>query len=183
MGGVLELADAPRSGRPRQADAAYLHALEAAVSADPGALGQACDVWTSARLSAYSAKTAGTRIAPGWVRVLKRDHYSHLAPTLRSFVDELPAGPRRLGAVRCDIVDEVPDWWLAGHRREPMGRPAGHPHGAKHTAPHKPHLTNLPATTWSCQTDLMEVSSSIASRFDGCEFSSPREGRVPPRPP
>lgn len=107
MGGVLELADAPRSGRPRQADAAYLHALEAAVSADPGALGQACDVWTSARLSAYSAKTAGTRIAPGWVRVLKRDHYSHLAPTLRSFVDELPAGPRRLGAVRCGATSSM----------------------------------------------------------------------------
>ena|SRR5215216_584681 len=69
-GGVLALADAPRAGRPRQADAAYLAALEAAVETDPRALGQGFDVWTSARLSAYLAATTGTRIAPGWLRVL-----------------------------------------------------------------------------------------------------------------
>src|SRR5215212_8935125 len=69
-GGVTALADAPRAGRPRQADAAYLTALEAAVEADPRALGQAFDVWTSARLSAYLAETTGTRIVPGWLRVL-----------------------------------------------------------------------------------------------------------------
>src|SRR6266540_2866174 len=34
-GGVTALADAPRTGRPRQADAAYLTALEAAVEAEP----------------------------------------------------------------------------------------------------------------------------------------------------
>lgn len=69
-GGVTALADAPRAGRPRQADAAYLAALEAAVETDPRALGQGFDVWTSARLSAYLAETIGTRIAPGWLRVL-----------------------------------------------------------------------------------------------------------------
>lgn len=69
-GGVAALVDAPRAGRPRQADAAYLAALEAAVETDPRALGQAFDVWTSARLSAYLVETTGTRIAPGWVRVL-----------------------------------------------------------------------------------------------------------------
>lgn len=69
-GGLAALTDAPRSGRPRRADAAYLQALDAAADADPRTLGQAFDVWTSARLSAYLAETTGTRIAPGWLRVL-----------------------------------------------------------------------------------------------------------------
>jgi len=69
-GGVAALTDAPRAGRPRQADTAYLTALETAVEADPRGLGQGFDVWTSARLSAYLAETTGTRIAPGWLRVL-----------------------------------------------------------------------------------------------------------------
>jgi transposase len=69
-GGAAALADAPRAGRPRQADDAYLAALEAAVETDPRTLGQGFDVWTSARLSAHLAETTGTRVAPGWLRVL-----------------------------------------------------------------------------------------------------------------
>jgi transposase len=69
-GGVIALADAPRTGRPRQANDAYLTALEATVETDPRALGQGVDVWTSARLSAYLAETTGVRIVPGWLRVL-----------------------------------------------------------------------------------------------------------------
>jgi transposase len=69
-GGITALADGPPRGRPRRADATYLAALEAAVEADPRTLGQAFDVWTSARLSAYLAEATGTRIAPGWLRVL-----------------------------------------------------------------------------------------------------------------
>jgi len=69
-GGVTALTDAPRAGRPRQADTAYLTALETAVETAPRGLGQGFDVWTSARLSAYLAETTGTRIAPGWLRVL-----------------------------------------------------------------------------------------------------------------
>jgi transposase len=69
-GGVAALADAPRAGRPRQADDAYLTALEQAVETPPRDLGQGFDVWTSARLSAYLAATTGTWIAPGWLRVL-----------------------------------------------------------------------------------------------------------------
>lgn len=69
-GGVSALADALRAGRPRRADDAYLRALEAAVEAAPRARGQPFDVWTSARLSVYLAETTGTRIAPGWLRVL-----------------------------------------------------------------------------------------------------------------
>lgn len=69
-GGLPALSDAPRSGRPAKADEAYLAALAAAVETDPRTLTQDFDVWTSARLSAYLAETTGTRIAPGWLRVL-----------------------------------------------------------------------------------------------------------------
>jgi transposase len=70
LGGVAALADAPRAGRPPKAAAAYRAALEQAVETPPPRLGLPFDVWTSARLSAYLAATTGTRIAPGWVRVL-----------------------------------------------------------------------------------------------------------------
>lgn len=69
-GGVAALADAPRSGRPAEADGAYLQELEAAVDAAPPALGLPFDVWTSPRLSAYLAERTGVRIAPGWLRAL-----------------------------------------------------------------------------------------------------------------
>ena len=80
-------------------------------------------------------------------RTLKRDHRSHLAPTLQDFVHELVAGLGRLGGERCDIIDAVPDWWLAGHRRAPTGRPPGRPKGAKDSRPRARRSTNLPAPT------------------------------------
>jgi transposase len=61
-------------------------------------------------------------------RVLKRDARSHLAHSLREFADDILAGLRRLGGERLDIVDRVPDWFIAGHRRPPrphLGRPKG----------------------------------------------------------
>ncbi len=69
-GGVDALADAPRSGRPVHADAAYLAALEAALETPPKALDLAFDVWTSDRLSAYLEQQTGVRICAGWLRVL-----------------------------------------------------------------------------------------------------------------
>lgn len=69
-GGVAALADAPRAGRPPKADAAYLAELARAVDTPPREVGLPVDVWTSARLSAYLAAQTGTRIAPGWLRVL-----------------------------------------------------------------------------------------------------------------
>lgn len=69
-GGSAALADAPRSGRPAKADAAYRAALERAVETPPPTLGLPFDVWTSARLSAYLAEATGVRLAPGWVRAL-----------------------------------------------------------------------------------------------------------------
>lgn len=80
---------------------------------------------------------------------LKRDARSHLAPTLRGFVADVVAGLRALGGARLDIVDEVPAWWVAGHRREPTGRPPGRPKGAKDSYQRAPYklraVQNLPA--------------------------------------
>jgi len=69
-GGLAALGDAPRTGRPAKADAAWLAALERAVETAPRSLGLPFDVWTSGRLSAWLAETTGVRIAPGWLRVL-----------------------------------------------------------------------------------------------------------------
>lgn len=69
-GGIVALADAPRQGRPPKADAAYLTALETAVATAPRRVGLPFDVWTSGRLSVYLAQQTGTRIVPGWLRVL-----------------------------------------------------------------------------------------------------------------
>lgn len=80
-GGVAAVADAPRSGRPARADAAYMAALETAADTAPLRRGFPCDVWTSARLSAYLAETTGVRIAPGWVRALvARQHWASGRP-------------------------------------------------------------------------------------------------------
>ena len=80
-------------------------------------------------------------------RYLKRDVRSHLARSLRAGAAEILAGLRRLGGARLDSVDRVPDWFLAGQRRPPTGRPVGRPKGAKDSRPRSPRLTNLPAPT------------------------------------
>ena len=80
-------------------------------------------------------------------RVLKRDHRSHLARTLREFADQVLDGLRRLGGERLDILDQAPGWFLEGHRRAPTGRPAGRPVGAKDRVPRISQGQNLPAPT------------------------------------
>lgn len=80
-------------------------------------------------------------------RTFKRDHRSHLAPTLRDFVDTAVAGLRTLSGEDCAIIDEVPQWWLDGHRKEPTGRPPGRPKGAKVARPRHRQAANLPAGT------------------------------------
>src|SRR5262249_55511605 len=69
-GAVAALADAPRAGRPVQADAAYLAALEQALDPPPHALGRAFAVWTSQRLSAYREQQTGVHLSPGWLRAV-----------------------------------------------------------------------------------------------------------------
>ena len=80
-------------------------------------------------------------------RIFKRDHRSHLAGSLREFVDVAAAGLRALGGEECAIIDEVPQWWLDGHRKEPTGRRPGRPAGAKDSRPRKPRAKNLSADT------------------------------------
>lgn len=80
-------------------------------------------------------------------RRLKRDHRAHLAPTLRDFVDGVVAGLHTLGGEACAIIDEVPQWWLDGHRKEPTGRPPGRPKGAKDRQPRTCRAASLPACT------------------------------------
>jgi hypothetical protein len=80
-------------------------------------------------------------------RRLKRDHCGHLARSLREFVDVAAAGLAQLGGTACAIIDEVPQWWLDGHRKEPTGRPPGRPKGAKDRQPRTRRAKNLPART------------------------------------
>lgn len=80
-------------------------------------------------------------------RILKRDHRSHLARSRREFVDEILAGLTQLGGERLDIVDAVPDWFLAGHRKPPTGRPPGRPKGAKDRQPRTVRRKKLPTPT------------------------------------
>ncbi len=80
-------------------------------------------------------------------RTLKREHRGHLAATLRTFVDEVAAGLARLGGEEVLILDEVPTWWLDGHRKEPTGRPRGRPTGAKDRHPRQRQSKSLPADT------------------------------------
>ncbi len=81
-------------------------------------------------------------------RTLKRDARSHLARTLREFVDGIIEGLESLGGSLRNIVDEVPEWFIAGHRKAPTGRPPGRPKGAKDSGPRKPYKRrNLPAST------------------------------------
>ncbi|MDP9481260.1 MAG: hypothetical protein M3R38_37285, partial [Actinomycetota bacterium] len=64
-------------------------------------------------------------------RRLKRDARSHLARTLREFVDDILWGLGCLGGERQEIVDKVPEWFIAGQRKAPRGRPPGGPKSAK----------------------------------------------------
>lgn len=81
-------------------------------------------------------------------RTLKRDARSHLAPTVRAFVEGIVQGLKQLGGTRLDILDEVPDWFLQGHRKPPTGRRPGRPKGAKDTYKRAPYRRkHLPATT------------------------------------
>jgi transposase len=71
-------------------------------------------------------------------KLLKRDARSHLAKTLREFVDEIVAGLSRLGGGRLDIEDRAPEWFIEGRRKVPTGRPPGRPRGQGLRVPQAP---------------------------------------------
>lgn len=98
------LADAPRAGRPPVADAAYLAALEAAVTTSPRQFGLPFDVWTSHRLAAYLQEQTGKRLAAGWLRaLLARQQFASGRPKHRlthlQDADAVAAGEQALAAV------------------------------------------------------------------------------------
>jgi len=82
-------------------------------------------------------------------RSLKRDARSHLAASLRDFVDDILVGLRPLGGTCCMMVDEGPQWFLDGRRQPPTGRSVGRPVGATDSYKRAPYrLTkNLPTDT------------------------------------
>ena len=92
-------------------------------------------------LARYSPKL--NRKEREW-RYLKRDARGHLARSLREFADGILAGLRRLGGTRIEVVDHVPAWFIAGHRKEPTGRPAGRPKGAKDSYKRAPYRKKDP---------------------------------------
>jgi len=82
-------------------------------------------------------------------RYLKRDARSHLAASLRAFVDDILVGLRQLGGTCCTIVDEAPQWFLDGRRQPPTGRSVGRPVGATDSYKRAPYRRkqNIPADT------------------------------------
>jgi len=82
-------------------------------------------------------------------RSLKRDARSHLAANLRAFVDGILRGLRHLSGSVATIVDEVPQWFLDGHRKPPTGRPSGRPVGSQDSYKRAPYRrkANLSAHT------------------------------------
>lgn len=81
-----------------------------------------------------------------WKR-LKRTVRGHLARDVRTFVDEIGAGLEALGGTVTTVIDDVPEWFIDGHRRQPTGRPPGRPKGSKDRVPRTRHTNNLPAST------------------------------------
>ena len=69
-GGVEGLANRPKSGRPPNADEAYVELLEKMIEQDPQELGYAFTIWTAARLERYMAEQTGISLRPTQFRAL-----------------------------------------------------------------------------------------------------------------
>ncbi len=61
-GGVEELANRPKSGRPPKADAAYVARVEEIVEQDPQTLGHQFTVWTVTRLRRHMEQETGVAL-------------------------------------------------------------------------------------------------------------------------
>jgi transposase len=72
--GLSGLEDAPRPGRPKQVDAAFVRLLVRTVEKDPHELGYAFARWTNPRLAAYLAQQTGVKVSPKWIGELLRMH-------------------------------------------------------------------------------------------------------------
>jgi transposase len=80
-GGVEELVNKPRSGRPPKADEAYVLLLGAVIEKEPEELGYGFTVWTIDRLRAHLAKETGIELSESRFRaLLKRKGYRYRRP-------------------------------------------------------------------------------------------------------
>lgn len=64
--------DAPRSGRPPEADAAYIKEMVRVVQRDPREFGYAFTRWTAPRLAQYLGETTDIWLTPQWISELLR---------------------------------------------------------------------------------------------------------------
>lgn len=80
-GGVEELANKPKSGRPLKADEAYIALAEEVVEQAPSDLGYHFTVWTTDRLRAHLAQETGIELSEAAFRsLLKKQGYRYRRP-------------------------------------------------------------------------------------------------------
>ena len=80
-GGVEELANKPRSGRPAKADEGYIALMEEVVEQEPSELGYSFNLWTIDRLRAHLAKETGIELSESRFRaLLKQNGYRYRRP-------------------------------------------------------------------------------------------------------
>ena len=78
---VEGLANRPKSGRPRKADATYLALLEKTIDQDPQELGYAFTVWTANRLRLHLEKETGISLGvTQFHRLLQKNGYVYRRP-------------------------------------------------------------------------------------------------------
>lgn len=80
-GGVEELANKPKSGRPRKADDEYSLKLLEVIEKEPAELGYSFTIWTIGRLRAHLEKATGISLSESRFRaLLKRKGYRYRRP-------------------------------------------------------------------------------------------------------
>lgn len=109
-GGLEELANRPKSGRLRKANAAYVALLEQVVAQDPQELGYTFTIWTADRLRLHMESVTGILLGQTQFRALLREQdFVYRRPkhdltdlqdpqarqTAEVWLDELKKEPRR----------------------------------------------------------------------------------------
>lgn len=73
-GGLEGLANRPKSGRPRKADANYVALLEEVIEQDPQELGYSFTIWTVTRLRLHLEKETGILLGATQFNALLKEH-------------------------------------------------------------------------------------------------------------
>jgi transposase len=72
--GIRGLRDAPRQGRPAEADPEYIRLLIRTAKKDPRKLGYVFARWTTPRLATYMAQKTGIKLSADYIGKILRDH-------------------------------------------------------------------------------------------------------------